>query len=472
MAMNKYVFAVFLLLAVMQTPVSVNGQCVMYSECEQTPSGPLPCTYSGQPITLKDQKSLQILKNYCPDLYEGSNTKTCCDEMQLSSLVKQTRLVEQLLSKCPSCLHNFMAIFCEMTCSPKQNAFLKVMNQGKTVHSLDYVISRDFLYSMFNSCKNVELTSANDKAFSIICGRSASECTPENLLSYLGSTSNGHTPFEISFIETNDNITIGGRDYHPMNQSTIPCSESCSSRDCGVPKLPRPRPCPGGSCFDGQIRPIYRQEQVVITRPHNHTVVRHYLPPPSNDLMNYTSLFDKSFLHLLLDFQQSIRNISVKFENQDIGLKDICYRPHYGSDSCAVFSILEYWQSNHSNIDKIKMDQYGFFVLADYLDHFASCAVVSSEIDTVGLNMSCSSSANQAIYPNMVLAGYGGENQVEYFNSSTAFVITFLIQNYQDDRMNDVARAWEGEFKKFVQNFRSPNMTVSMNMPLLADSFY
>ncbi|XP_061187964.1 NPC intracellular cholesterol transporter 1-like [Saccostrea echinata] len=437
----------------------------MYSECEQTSSGPLPCTYSGQPVTLKDPKSLQILKNYCPDLFEGSNTKTCCDERQLSVMEKEMVLIKQIFSRCPSCLHNFMGIFCQMTCSPNQKTFLKVTSHGKTVRSLDYIISRDFLYRMFNSCKNVELPSSNDKALSIICGRSANECTPENLLDYLGSTSNGRTPFEISFIKTNKIVTIGGIDYHPMNQSTIPCSESCSKHDCGIPKLPKPRPCPDGSCFDGRIRPIYRQEQVVVTRPNNHTVVTHRLPPPSDECMNYTSLFDKSFLHLLLDFQESIGNISVKFENQEIGLEDICYRPHYGSDSCAVFSILEYWQSNRTAIDKIKMDTFGFFILADYLDHFSSCAVESSEIDTVGLNMSCSSSANQAIYPNMVLAGYGGENQVQHFNSSTAFVITYLVQNYQDDRMNDVARAWEGELRRFVQNFRSPNMTVSVNTP-------
>lgn len=168
---------------------------------------------------------------------------------------KNIGLIKQIFSRCPSCLHNFMNMFCQMTCSPTQSTFLKVTsNDSRSVRSLDYVISRDFTYGMFNSCRNVKLPSAGDKALSVVCGRSAKYCTPESLLNYLGSTSNGNTPFDISFTISNKNVTIGKEVYHPMNETTSRCLDTCSKTDCGVPKLPEPLPCPGGSCFKGHIR--------------------------------------------------------------------------------------------------------------------------------------------------------------------------------------------------------------------------
>jgi hypothetical protein len=61
----------------------------------------------------------------------------------------------------------------------------------------------------------------------------------------------------------------------------------------------------------------------------------------------------------------------VSYENQPFRLEDICYKPR--GEACAEISILEYWQNNHTAIEKVKMDQYGFFVLADYLDHLTTC---------------------------------------------------------------------------------------------------
>lgn len=49
----------------------------------------------------------------------------------------------------------------------------------------------------------------------------------------------------------------------------------------------------------------------------------------------------------------------------------------------------------------------------------------------------------------------------QHYNEATGILITFLVNNYQDVRMNGMARAWEEEMKLFVQNFSSPNMTIS-----------
>jgi len=45
------------------------------------------------------------------------------------------------------------------------------------------------------------------------------------------------------------------------------------------------------------FRPFYRTEQLIITRPNNHTLTQHANPPPSLDYTYFSSLFDKEFMH-------------------------------------------------------------------------------------------------------------------------------------------------------------------------------
>ena len=45
------------------------------------------------------------------------------------------------------------------------------------------------------------------------------------------------------------------------------------------------------------FRPFYRTEQLIVTRPHNTTQVRHQNPGTIITYTNFTSLFDKQFLH-------------------------------------------------------------------------------------------------------------------------------------------------------------------------------
>lgn len=50
---------------------------------------------------------------------------------------------------------------------------------------------------MYNACKDVQAPSTNIKALSLLCGRDASECTPNNWIQYLFDIHNGQVPFAI-----------------------------------------------------------------------------------------------------------------------------------------------------------------------------------------------------------------------------------------------------------------------------------
>ena len=59
-------------------------------------------------------------------------------------------------------------------------------------------MSHDFAVGMFNSCRDVQMPSANERAIALLCGHSADACTPQNWLDYMGNTGNMKTPFTVS----------------------------------------------------------------------------------------------------------------------------------------------------------------------------------------------------------------------------------------------------------------------------------
>lgn len=96
------------------------------------------------------------------------------------------------------------------------------------------------------------MPSTNQPVMNILCG--SDSCTPQKWLDYMGSTSNGHTPFPINFhIRTNSS----SRFPQPLNVSAFDCSvrpdahtPACSCSDCpaSCPPVPPP-PVPPKPCL-------------------------------------------------------------------------------------------------------------------------------------------------------------------------------------------------------------------------------
>ncbi|KAK3087273.1 hypothetical protein FSP39_003937, partial [Pinctada imbricata] len=614
-----------------------DGQCIWYGECGTSPTGKLNCLYEGPAKKLTDPTGLHLLQTYCPDLYKGDdNTYTCCDTHQLITIEGNMGLPQQFFTRCPSCYNNFLNLYCYMTCGRNQSNYVTLNTTAPPViNSVNYYVTHQYAYGMYNSCKDVQMPSANTKAISVFCGTTAEKCSPPVWLTYMGQTANGHAPFDIYFhIGYEKNITVNGSVVLPMDYQTTPCDKSyanksaCSCQDCEsscipVPPLPPPKqPCTvlkidcwyfsmfiiylafalfflmyvicysiikqnslgvtensryeeissedenccesvysvngsgrpikgkkrragavpvnslpdlthadlgcleklgahlekvlqnfftkwGTFCarhpaviiffglavagglsagismfkvttdpvqlwsakdsrarlekhkFDSKFGPFYRTEQLIITRPYNKTIVKHNNPPPSVDYVNYTSLFDKTFLHMVLDLQLAVEGLTAEYNGENVTLKDICFKPlEPDNDNCTIQSILQYWQNDHHNIDKVKMDQFGFYVLADYLDHFHYCVnAPASTSDTTGLNMSCLATSSQPIFPWISMGGFQGKE----YQESTALVISIIVENHLDEEKNAKAEAWEKVFVEFMKNFSSPNMTVSFS---------
>ncbi|XP_046362428.2 NPC intracellular cholesterol transporter 1-like [Haliotis rufescens] len=213
--------------------------------------------------------------------------------------------------------------------------------------------------------------------------------------------------------------------------------------------------------FDNHFVPFYRTQQLIITRTGNHSKVAHRFPPPSTEYEYFPAIFDKEFLHQVLRLQNTVEHLTTKLGNDTVSLQDICFQPMAPAyPNCTIQSILQYYQDSHEMLDKTVMDSSGFFVAADYLDHFLYCVRAPASLnDTTKLHTSCLGTDGAPTFPWVALGGFDGDN----YHNATALVITFLVNNHVNEADNAKAEAWEAEYIKFIKGFSNPNMSIAFS---------
>jgi Niemann-Pick C1 protein len=204
--------------------------------------------------------------------------------------------------------------------------------------------------------------------------------------------------------------------------------------------------------YNQNFGPFFRIEQVIV-RPKNGSFV---FNEKASSRGQFGPVFDKRFLHKLMDLQDNITSIvaySSRHE-RNVTLKDICHKPMAPyNPNCAVMSPTEWFQNDRAKIDKQLYNYYGFFV-ADHYDHLTSCVEAPAKTDDgTALKMSCLASWGAPIDPMVVLGGFPDE----YFRNATAAIVTFLVTNNNDARQNELAEDWESEFLHVVDKFSREN---------------
>ncbi|XP_056599830.1 NPC intracellular cholesterol transporter 1 [Triplophysa dalaica] len=231
--------------------------CIWYGECGNSTlyGKKYNCNYTGPPKPLPEDGQ-ELLMELCPNYVYGDN-RVCCDTQQLKTLKESIQIPLQYLSRCPACFFNFMTLFCELTCSPRQSQFLNATefitepdDTGKNttnVVKLSYYINQTFANAMYNACSDVQAPSTNVKALNLLCGTAASMCTPDNWIQYMFDIKNGQVPFAIE-PDFGEGPAV---DMTPMNNGTFSCTESledgsgpCSCQDCSKACGPTPLPPP------------------------------------------------------------------------------------------------------------------------------------------------------------------------------------------------------------------------------------
>ncbi|XP_050411924.1 NPC intracellular cholesterol transporter 1 [Patella vulgata] len=474
----KYLLVYLLLASLVEEINSVrddNGQCIWYDTCGQDPltDKTLNCVYNGPAKQLNGTTGLKILQKYCPSLYTGRETKTCCSTNQLKFLEKEMVLPYQILGRCHACYQNFVNMYCYMTCDPHQSDFLGVnSSNGSQITAINYTISTEFAYGMYNCCRNVMIASTKKRALGILCGRSAKDCTPEILLDFIGDRRNGETPFGINFNITDDIVPFGNRTLKPLKRPLIPCKSTIhkavtkmdfTAKDSRVREEKKH--------FVSHYGPMHRREQVIIRRAGYHPRVKHNKPPPAAGVDYFDPIFDREFMHQVLALQNDISELTARFKNETVSLDDVCLKPPVllntcydplpqWNNNCSIYSPLQYYQNSHYNLDKEKWDEYHFFVLADYLDHFLLCVETSGGLINDVLGLSCTGTFGLHVHPWLVLDGITGHGD---YNNATAHVLTFVLNNQSNIMDPAKVTAWEKEFIDFMRNYKNPNMTISFS---------
>jgi hypothetical protein len=253
------------------------GKCVMYGVCSQSDTGlDLNCKIDHGPKPL-DPEDVAQLESFCPELIQEHGTNLCCDGHQVTNLITNLQLPQGILGRCPACFNNFRRSFCEFTCSPNQHLFVNVTETTPTpedeleanpdsspelVSAVDFFVSHKYVTETYDSCKNVLMSTTNGPAMDLLCGQwGAYRCNAERWFDYMGSISNGYSPFNINYrymqlpegaesnldspgaikeitqkphaVETERTRVIHEK-IKPLNPKTYKCSEEIYSTDVEV----------------------------------------------------------------------------------------------------------------------------------------------------------------------------------------------------------------------------------------------
>ena len=222
--MRQLLLALLLLCSISNVSSSIytknhtENLCAVRGSCKHAGTSRQPCVYNGPPLPVDDSNATEILRNYCPMFYEGTDDPNlCCDASQIYALQKNMALPSQLLSRCQACYKNFLELWCAFTCDPSQSLFVDVkavtpykegQRELQSATILDAYWTDSYADGMYESCVGVQFPAANTAAMSLLCGKSVENCSPQDLFNFLGSKQNGQSPIQLnSFLVTDDDNT-------------------------------------------------------------------------------------------------------------------------------------------------------------------------------------------------------------------------------------------------------------------------
>ena len=224
--------------------------CAMYG---QSPLGK-PYVANGAAPQALPEKSAKKLQSVCPSVYAangGPQGLWCCDPSQVDLLATKLALLHEVVLGCPACDHNFKHLWCSFTCSPHQMDFAQVNkttgpSSKPEVDTIDYFVAPRFGESIWNSCKEVKVSSMNVKAMDTLC--KTDDCKGWHMmLSKQGEKFPLLNPITIQFPlnSTSSPVPSG---VAPMNDTLPTCYDNtlgCSCGDCPQgPSCRKPEPAP------------------------------------------------------------------------------------------------------------------------------------------------------------------------------------------------------------------------------------
>lgn len=262
----QFIINFILLGSLILSQVLAEPKCILRNECDVKSNllgeVSVPCVEPHDPHKLDDEDAIFTLKNVCPEFFKDGeeDPDVCCDPDQVYAMEQNFQVPMTLgLGRCPSCSYNWRVNFCELTCSPRQSEFIKVVNSTKLedgrirLDAADYHMSSTYSNDLLTSCKGVQGLSAGQTLLDVMCGGwGSSKCTAQRWLDFLGTSveNDGQSPFQLHYkIHKNGTSVNEDSGIIPMDTSTYKCSEvpflatkACSCSDCEETCRAKPLP--------------------------------------------------------------------------------------------------------------------------------------------------------------------------------------------------------------------------------------
>ena len=262
-------------------PPDPSGHCIWYGECgnnkflQEDTLHIWNCFYDGKGKKLQTASYYDKLLSACPHFVDDfgpdpSQWELCCNEDQIDALYDNFVLPESILARCPTCLNNFKKQFCDLTCRPDHSLFmdyvleewggwtaLNLTEKVVAINETTVYLGAKYAQETFDSCKDVVNPATSGPALSILCGPWGTQlCTPERWFNYMGSTSNGYSPFDIYYELIPDppgDLRTFEQIAYPCNVSTDGTGPGCSCTDCATACVPPEFPPPEEPIMVGNL---------------------------------------------------------------------------------------------------------------------------------------------------------------------------------------------------------------------------
>ncbi|KAJ9512510.1 hypothetical protein QJQ45_018993, partial [Haematococcus lacustris] len=250
------------------TSTHAPGVCAMRDVCGKRKDGdPLNCP-ANVPAVPATAELAAAMQTTCPALWAqqgGAQGSYCCTAAQVVNIglsvsgrllgvvalalapadpdlaPLQTQKVIPFVVGCPACLHNFVHLWCALTCSPDQSSWAEVVavqqaadTNATVVSEINYWVAPSFGSALYDSCKDVKFGAANIPAMSFIGGGALDY---QQWLDFLGTVKDKRfppigSPFQINFLPANS--TPPGLTAL-ADPSLVTCGDNafrCSCSDC------------------------------------------------------------------------------------------------------------------------------------------------------------------------------------------------------------------------------------------------
>ncbi|KAG8800894.1 hypothetical protein FRC16_001821 [Serendipita sp. 398] len=207
------------------------GKCYFQGHCGKTLFGKdLPCAFPEKIASLNPDEELRgLLIDVCGANYaEGS---VCCTSDQVKALRDNMQQIEPLISSCPACRNNFRSLFCDFTCSARQDHFVTLTSTQTTttgklaVKSVDLRTSETFGEELYDSCKDVKY-GPTGYAMELIGGGARNY---HDFFKFLGDEKPLGSPFQINFPPSNGTHVL---DRPLRNCADTDLGSKCTCVDC------------------------------------------------------------------------------------------------------------------------------------------------------------------------------------------------------------------------------------------------